>query len=1158
MPDQRQYGVRGSPCRIGRARQRGHGIGLGALTLVLVAVVACGGPRLQTDVDADIRAINDHMIAGDYREAERLAADAGNRVSMSLGADSAEFARFEDLLVAALVKGGKGGTAQALSVAEHARRVKEAALGPDHVQTAPTLHNLGLVRLSRGEFTDALMLHTRALEVRRAARVDDERLADSLDLVALTLIRLKRFDEAGRALADALRIREAHERSAPLALAQTLEFIALMHRRSGRFAEAGQPAERSLALRRQHAPGHPDTLGPLQILGDLRFLAGDTAGAQRIWTEARDIGERRLGPDHVAVAELLNRLGMAQASAGNLAQARALREQALRIGERWLAPCHPQSAILVNDLADSFETEGRYAEARRLYRKASATLDDCAKAVGVSPEPDTRATTALNEAAVATKMGDWAEAERLYRTSVDLWSKTLGADHPFVARGLDGLADVASSQGRFDASRRLYEQVLGMRRQTLGLTHPQVAWTLASLAEVTWKAGETATALRFADEAVAVYEQSGAGDDPDRFAQGLELRGLLQASTGRVREGRADLEKALSERSRILGRTHPLVARTRVSIAKVNFADGLVDAALAAALEAEQDGRAHLLFTARYLPERVALAYASRRPRGLDLALSIAATGGAPEVLAVFDSAIRSRSVILDELASRARSAATDDPTVAKLVTAVTAARERFATLMFRSTGGESVSRVLLDEARHQKEEAERALAEQSAEARAENTRASVGFEEMRRALPPETALISFVRYDRTVVGRGGRSRVVPSYVAFIVSPGTSAPHAVPLGTATSIEAAVESWRHELEGPSVLRASSSAGERSYRLAGTRLRQRIWDPVTTHLGSVRTVFIVPDGALNLVSFAAMPTTGNHYLADDGPVIHLVSAERDLVLPEKAPTGRGLLAVGGASYDVGPSLTASSQTLRSGCGTLASLRFEDLPGSRAEVQDIAGLWTPSAPKAEVTVLNGQGASEAAVVRAAAGRRIVHLATHGFFLDSNCKPQLPNTRGVGGLASRELSPSTSDRTENPLLFTGLALAGANRGGAATAGGDDGILTAEEVSGLNLQGTEWAVLSACDTGLGQIQAGEGVFGLRRAFQIAGAATVIMSLWSVEDQSTRLWMRALYDARLRHGASTAEAVQRASASVLQDRRSRGQSTHPFYWAAFVAAGDWR
>jgi CHAT domain-containing protein len=109
-----------------------------------------------------------------------------------------------------------------------------------------------------------------------------------------------------------------------------------------------------------------------------------------------------------------------------------------------------------------------------------------------------------------------------------------------------------------------------------------------------------------------------------------------------------------------------------------------------------------------------------------------------------------------------------------------------------------------------------------------------------------------------------------------------------------------------------------------------------------------------------------------------------------------------------------------------------------------------------------------------------------------------------------------------------------------------------------LNLEGTEWVVLSACDTGTGQIKAGEGVFGLRRAFQIAGVRTVIMSLWSVEDQSTRTWMRALYIERFQKGASTADAVRNASVQVLQARRARSESTHPFYWAAFVAAGDWR
>ena len=162
----------------------------------------------------------------------------------------------------------------------------------------------------------------------------------------------------------------------------------------------------------------------------------------------------------------------------------------------------------------------------------------------------------------------------------------------------------------------------------------------------------------------------------------------------------------------------------------------------------------------------------------------------------------------------------------------------------------------------------------------------------------------------------------------------------------------------------------------------------------------------------------------------------------------------------------------------------------------------------------------------------------------------------RSVGGLVSLS-GPAATAGEENPLLLTGLVFAGANkRGGALDQ--DEGILTADEIAGLNLQGTEWAVLSACDTGLGEIRAGEGVFGLRRAFQIAGVRTIIMSLWPVEDESTRDWMRALYQGRLRDHLDTALAVRSAGLAVLRARRAQGQSTHPFYWAAFVAAGDWR
>ena len=109
-----------------------------------------------------------------------------------------------------------------------------------------------------------------------------------------------------------------------------------------------------------------------------------------------------------------------------------------------------------------------------------------------------------------------------------------------------------------------------------------------------------------------------------------------------------------------------------------------------------------------------------------------------------------------------------------------------------------------------------------------------------------------------------------------------------------------------------------------------------------------------------------------------------------------------------------------------------------------------------------------------------------------------------------------------------------------------------------MDLTGTEWAVLSACDTGVGQVKAGEGVLGLRRAFQVAGARTLVVSLWPVDDAAAREWMRDLYREHFVNGFGTAEAVRRASLQVLAERRRKKQSTHPFYWAGFVAAGDWQ
>lgn len=214
-------------------------------------------------------------------------------------------------------------------------------------------------------------------------------------------------------------------------------------------------------------------------------------------------------------------------------------------------------------------------------------------------------------------------------------------------------------------------------------------------------------------------------------------------------------------------------------------------------------------------------------------------------------------------------------------------------------------------------------------------------------------------------------------------------------------------------------------------------------------------------------------------------------------------------------------------------LSSVYFAPLAGTAREARVIKSLFP------EAKVLLGEQATESSL-RQAAAPRILHVATHGFFLTGG-------TAGTNLEATRAISASA--KVANPLLRSGLALAGANLHRST---GDDGILTALEASGLNLWGTKLVVLSAWDTGLGEVHNGEGVYGLRRALVLAGSESLVMSLWPVSDYVTHELMTAYYQG-LKRGLGRGEALRQVQLAMLK-RQGR---EHPFYWAGFIQSGEW-
>ena len=777
------------------------------------------------------------------------------------------------------------------------------------------------------------------------------------------------------------------------------------------------------------------------------------------------------------------------------------------------------SKAYIDALSDNAETRvhlNRTAEARPFAEEAAE--------IAKKEFPDSQQHIDANEtlAYVCTSLNDMLCAKQAYEDNIAI-ERRLGPEHAWdLAYSLSNYADLlhrmpnqepatgAAAQEAFEIARRVKPDDIH-----IGLFENNLATHFVRIQDFP-------RAIEHFNSAIPRLSRDYGQDSP-----------WVRAATGNLasvysRMGQFDLawktyEIALNNP----GETFNQQAAAHADFARSLASGGNLQRAITEGLLANRMGRESFSLQARVLPERQALAYERSLAHGLDFALSVLVKHPDLPSTPIFEEMVRSRALVADEMARRQRNLnAANDPEIESLLKELNQARASLLSAE-QVPQGKAEGNQAAAEARVRMEKIERQLAERSAAAHEDEVAFSAGIDDLRRSLPAHTALISYWAFTRRAVEKvdPGHSDI-PSYLAFVLRPDAPGARVIDLGSAKSIEDAIARMRASAESEAHAGGLGSArNERAYRESGKQLRGLVWDPVTAALGDAQRIVIVPDGMLNLVPFGSLPD-GTGYLVEHARTIETISSERDLLASPPPARHSGLLAIGSPQFEsAGNTTTARLRDSTVPCDALSTVQFGQLAGAALELRDINATWQKLNPAEPVTMIAGGDATRDRFLEAAPHTRVLHVATHAFVLDRNC--------GDG----------------NPLLHSGLVFAGVNRDRSTS------ILTAQQIASLDLSNVEWAVLSACSTGGGELRDGEGVLGLERAFRIAGVRSVVMTLWPVDDEVTARFMHLLYTQRLVHHSTVATALWQSSRQLLVQRRAAGQSTHPWYWAGFVASG---
>ena len=909
-------------------------------------------------------------------------------------------------------------------------------------------------------------------------------------------------------------------------------------------------------------------------LGVNLLFMGDFENAIGPISRAKELAGEVLGEQHPLYANCLNNLGVCHLKLCNYGQALDYITRATEIRRAATGEQSPEyAASLVNfgnyyqDLGDYNKAIAYFTEATGIYRNTVGELSQ------------QFAGTTNNIGNCYFDEGEFAKAIETLTLAMDLYEQLVGVDHPYYGNAVNNLGRCYSELGDYARSNEYYEKATEIYRNTFGEQSPYYALSLGNLGNSYYHMGDYDQAIANYNDALAIYRATVGEKNPDcaGFFAGL---GITYALIGDYEKSYPYYKQALDIMREIVGDKHPDYAMYLNNVGTYYHNVGEYDKAIPCFQEAlsvyreifgdryqenvtsyfylgsASAGKGDKAATSTYFRDYLSLVsdlvleaftYLSQSQRSLfwdkyknDFAKEIAQqtrvlSDDKPFLCASYDAALFSKGLLLNaETEMRRLILESGDEAALALYDRLHMERLQLDRILEmpvaeRPMPADSLANVC--------ETLERELQQKSKAFGDYTKNLSINWKDVQSALGKNDIAIEFleipVAEDTTL------------FCALTVRPGYDAPHFVELFDLKDLHA----LKAKYDGRSNPNGQIYSDKELYNL--------VWEPLASELGGVRNIYFGPSGELY--------QTAIEY-ADNGKgpfntrkKIYRLSSTRQLAV-DRGEAERSRSAVfGGLKYGASEEvLLADSRkyTQRSVSddvffsvdsldirGAGGGLMVADLPGTESEAREIDALLRQSG--LDNTLRMGEEGTEASF-KDLSGRRenIIHVATHGFYWNGR------QARFFGERLGRNVDDG-GVHEDASMTRSGLLFAGANntlRGREKQEGVEDGILTAKEIAQLDFRGTDLLVLSACQTGLGEVS-GEGVFGLQRGFKKAGVNTILMSLWEVDDEATRLLMTSFYK-ELAKGRSKSDALKAAQKAVKNYKEKDFSS--PYYWAAFI------